>query len=283
MAIWAIGDIHGCYDSFRELLEKIAFDPSSDTLWLVGDIINRGEDSLKTMEYVYSIRHNVVMILGNHDMSLIGSYYRLKKPSIYTDTLMRSPKIHDYIAWLRQGKFLHIDLNHRHAIAHAGISPEFDLGMAINYAKVIETKLQSASVKDWLTEMFSTSVYAFNPNANQSDREKYILGAFTRMRFCYSNGKLNFKQKGKPNPLLIEQKGLKPWFACPTRRTIELKIILGHWSTLGYYDDGNVVSLDTGCVWGGSLSAYRVDSVRHEIVWVKCKGNLDPLSDEMEQ
>jgi len=280
MAIWAIGDVHGCYSSFRVLLEKIEFDPDKDILWLVGDIINRGEDSLKTMEYIYSIRHSVVMILGNHDISLIGAYYGLKKPSIYMEPILKSKKVHEYIEWLRYQKFLHIDLEHRHCVAHAGISPEFDLGMAINYARVIETKLRGKGAKDWLQEMHSSGVYKFESNAKKSDREKYFLGSFTRMRFCYSDSKLDFKQKGKPNPLVIEQKGLKPWFASDSRRSIELKIIFGHWSTLGYYDDGNVVCLDTGCVWGGELTAYRVDSQDNEVVAVKCKGNLDPLAVE---
>jgi bis(5'-nucleosyl)-tetraphosphatase (symmetrical) len=279
MAIWAVGDIHGCYSSFRKLLETIAFDPQNDTLWLVGDIINRGEDSLKSIEYIYSIRQSVVMILGNHDISLIAAYYGIKKPSIYMEPILRSCKVHEYIHWLRFSKFLHIDLEHRHCVAHAGVSPEFDLGMAINYAKMIETKLRGKGAKDWLKEMHTNGVYTFNPNAKESDREKYILGAFTRMRFCSSDSKLDFKQKGKPNPLVIEQKGLKPWFASDSRRRVELKIIFGHWSTLGYYDDGNVVCLDTGCVWGGGLMAYRVDSDTNETVRVECEGNLDPLSE----
>lgn len=278
MAIWAIGDIHGCYSSFMELLEKIQFNPQEDKLWLVGDIINRGEDSLKTMEYIYSIRESVVMILGNHDMSLISAYYGLKKPSIYMESILDSPKADAYITWLRHSKFLHIDLENRHCVAHAGISPEFDLGMAINYAKMVEEKLQSSGVRDWLKMMHTNGVYKFDPNASENDRHKYILGAFTRMRFCYSDSKLDFKQKGKPNPLVIEQKGLKPWFASDSRRRIELKIIFGHWSTLGYYDDGNVVCLDNGCVWGGSLLAYRVDSKENEVVSIKCQGNLDPLA-----
>jgi len=278
MAIWAIGDIHGCYGSFMELIKKIEFDPKKDTLWLVGDIINRGEDSLSTFEYIYNIRESVVMILGNHDISLIASYYGLKKPSSYMEPILKSPKVHEFIDWLRFQKFLHIDLEHRHCVAHAGISPEFDLGMAINYAKMIETNLQGSGAKDWLKEMSSNGVYKFEANTKKSDREKYILGAFTRMRFCYSDSKLDFKQKGKPNPLVIEQKGLKPWFASDTRRWVELKIIFGHWSTLGYYDDGNVVCLDTGCVWGGKLTAYRVDSDKHTIVDIECEGNLDPLA-----
>ncbi len=269
MAVWAIGDIQGCYKPFRKLLKKISFDPNKDRLWIAGDLVNRGEGSLETLEYLYSIRKNVEIVVGNHDITLIAAYYGIKKSNSTLDPILSSPNAKKLIQWLRGQKFLHVDYQLGYCMAHAGISPEFDLGMAIRYAKRVEEKLQKNDAEVWLKKMFKNGIDRFNRESSKTDIDRYIISAFTRMRFCYKDHRLDFKQKGAPTQALRE-KGLKPWFESENRKDIELKIIFGHWSTLGFYEDENVLALDTGCVWGGTLTAARIDGDEVEIVSVEC-------------
>ncbi len=270
MAVWAIGDIQGCYSAFMQLLEEIAFDPKKDRLWLVGDLVNRGEGSLETLEYIYNIRESVEVVLGNHDISLIAAYYGLKKSNPTIDPILNSPRAAELIEWLRHQKFLHTDFQLGYCMAHAGISPEFDLGMAMMYAKRIEEKLQSEEAAAWLKKMFKSGINRFNRDSSKIDIDRYIVSAFTRMRFCYKDHRLDFDQKGPPTDELRE-KGLKPWFECENRQDIDLKIVFGHWSTLGFYQDEHVLALDTGCVWGGKMTAARLDVEIPEIVSVSCE------------
>ncbi len=269
MSVWAIGDIQGCYGSFMELLKKIEFNPKNDRLWIAGDLVNRGEGSLETLEYLYGIKESVDIILGNHDITLIEAYYGIKKSNPTIDPILKSPHAKILIDWLRGQNFLHVDYQLGYCMAHAGISPEFDLGMALRYAKRIEEKLQKDTAATWLKSMLKEGVDRFNRKASFIDIDKYIISSFTRMRYCYGDYRLDFKQKGTPTDNL-RAKGLKPWFECVNRKEIDLKIIFGHWSTLGFYHDENVLSLDTGCLWGGKLTAARIDSKEIEIVQVEC-------------
>ncbi len=269
MAVWAIGDIQGCYRSFRELLTKISFDPIRDKLWIAGDLVNRGEGSLETLEYLYSIRESVEIVLGNHDITLIAAFYGIKKSNSTIDPILNSPHAKKLIDWLREQKFLHVDHQLGYCMSHAGISPEFDLGMAIRYAKRIEEKLQNDHAEVWLEKMFKSGIDRFNRESSKTDIDRYIVSAFTRMRFCYKDHRLDFDQKGAPTQALRE-KGLKPWFECENRKDIHMKIIFGHWSTLGLYQDENVLALDTGCLWDGTLTAARIDEDEVEVISVEC-------------
>ena len=269
MAVWAIGDIQGCYKSLRALLEKIDFNPTQDKLWIAGDLVNRGEGSLETLEYLYSIKESVEIVLGNHDITLIAAYYGIKKSNPSIDPILESPEATKLIDWLREQKFLHVDYQLGYCMAHAGISPEFDLGMALSHAQRVEEKLQGDDVEVWLKQMFKSGVDRFNRDASLIDIDRYIVSAFTRMRFCYGDHRLDFDQKGPPTDEL-RVKGLKPWFECENRKDIDLRIIIGHWSTLGLYEDEHVLALDTGCLWGGKLTAARIDSDEVEIVSIDC-------------
>lgn len=269
MAVWAIGDIQGCYDSLRALLEKIDFDTQRDEIWFAGDLVNRGEGSLETLEYLYSIKDNVKIVLGNHDITLIAAYYGIKKSNPTIDPILESPDAKKLIDWLREQKFLHVDYDLGYCMAHAGVSPEFDLGMAMMYAKRVEEKLQSEHASVWLEQMFTQGERRFDRDASLIDMDRYIVSAFTRMRFCYGDHRLDFDQKGPPTDE-VKAKGLKPWFECNERKDIHLRIIFGHWSTLGFYEDDHVMALDTGCLWGGKLTAARIDSDEVEIVSVDC-------------
>ncbi len=272
MAVWAIGDIQGCNNSLQQLLIKIDFDPSKDKLWIAGDLVNRGKQSLEVLEYLYKIRESVTIVLGNHDITLIAAYYGVKKSNESLDPILESPNANKLINWLRNQKFLHVDYALGYCMSHAGISPEFDLGMALEYAKRVEEHLQRDDAKIWLKQMFKHGIERFNRDASAIDIDRYIVSSFIRMRFCYKDHRLDFEQKGEPTELLNEQ-GLKPWFECENRKDIHMKIIFGHWSTLGYYQDENVLSLDTGCLWGGELTAARIDKDEVEIVSVSCNNS----------
>ena len=269
MAIWAIGDIQGCYRSFKALLAKIEFDPNKDRLWIAGDLVNRGEGSLETLEYLYSIRESVQIVLGNHDLLLIAAYYGIKKSNPTIDPILSSPHAKMLIDWLRRQKILHVDHDLGYCMAHAGISPDFDLDTTIRYAKRMEKKLKKDDADVWLKKMFEGGVDSFNEEAKKKERDRYSLSAFTRMRFCDRDHRLDFVQKGSPSEAL-RKKGLIPWFKSEKRKPIVLKIIFGHWSTLGFYEDENVLALDTGCLWGGSLSAARIDVDEPVLVLVEC-------------
>lgn len=269
MAVWAIGDIQGCNDSLQKLLKKIDFTPYKDTLWIAGDLVNRGPQSLEVLEYLYSIKESVVIVLGNHDIALIAAYYGIKKSNESIEPVLSSPNASKLIHWLCEQKFLHVDYSLGYCMSHAGISPEFDLGMALEYAKRIEDNLKRNDVEIWLKQMFRHSVERFDRNASTIDIDRYILSSFIRMRFCYMDHRLDFDQKGAPTEAL-RRKGLKPWFECQNRKEIHLKIIFGHWSTLGLYRDEKVLALDTGCLWGGELTAAKIDSDEIEIVSVSC-------------
>ena len=269
--VWAIGDIQGCYKHLRALLDKIEFDPKRDKLWIAGDLVNRGEDSLETLRYLYKIRKSIVVVLGNHDIALIAAYIGLKKSNSSIDPIMNAPDAPKLIKWLRLQKFFYIDDDLGYCMSHAGISPQFDLKMAIDSAKKIEKKLHSDAYGGWIASMFEKGMDHFDVTASEIEKERYILSSFIRMRFCYDDGRLEFKQKGAPDPLLVEQRGLKPWFVCPVRKKIKSKIIFGHWSTLGYYNDSEVCCLDTGCVWDGVMTAMRLDGKKEEVVQVKCE------------
>ncbi len=270
MAVWAVGDIQGCFDALKALLEKIDFNPEEDELWVAGDLVNRGDKSLETLNYLYSIRDSIKVVLGNHDIALIAAYAGVKKSNETIQPILDAPNASKLIHWLRHQPFLHWDFKLGYCMAHAGISPEFDFGMARTHAKRIEQKLQGRNYKSWLKHMFKKSANSFDAKASSLEIEKYILSSFTAMRFCEDDGRLDFNQKGKPTEYKSIGKGLKPWFACPTRRSTTLKIVFGHWSTLGYYQDSNVLALDTGCLWGKALTVARLDTKEPIIVQFKC-------------
>ncbi len=269
MAVWAIGDIQGCNDPLQELLKKISFNSKKDTLWIAGDLVNRGKQSLEVLEYLYSIKQSVVIVLGNHDIALIAAYYGIKKSNKSIDSILKSPNAKKLIDWLCQQKFLHVDYNLGYCMSHAGISPEFDLGMALEYSKRVEERLKGNDVKIWLKKMFKHSVERFERDASHIDIDRYILSSFIRMRYCYKDHRLDFEQKGQPTDEL-RAKGLKPWFESSDRKEIHLKIIFGHWSTLGFYNNEHVLSLDTGCLWGKELTAACIDSKELKVVSVDC-------------
>ncbi len=269
--VWAIGDIQGCYTPFMRLLEKLEFDPAKDRLWIAGDLVNRGEGSLEVLEYLYSIKDSIRIVLGNHDISLIAVYLGIKKSNPSLDPILKSDKADELIGWLREQPFVHHNSSLGYVMVHAGIPPEFDLDMALYFSKRLQSKIQSSNAARWLSKKMLGGVHSLS----DGKKNRFAINAFTRMRYCDSQGRLDFDQKGKPSKKTYEA-GLVPWFEYKDRKKIEPKIIFGHWSTLGYIENDDVICLDTGCIWQGKLTAKRIDIPDGKIVQVKCPEGIKP-------
>ncbi|WP_457607515.1 symmetrical bis(5'-nucleosyl)-tetraphosphatase [Nitratifractor sp.] len=274
--IWGIGDIQGCYDPFMRLLENIGFDPARDELWLVGDLVNRGKKSREVLEWVYEHRRSVRVVLGNHDIALLAVWWGLKKSNPTLDPILEDPRAEEWMEWLRSRPFVHLDAKLGWVMAHAGIPPEFGLGTALHYNRILQRRLQSEGAAEWLAKMMKGSEDHFDPLGNDLQHERYMLAGFIRMRYCrLEDCRLDFKQKGTPTPEL-RQKGLVPWFECPGRKRLEEKILFGHWSTLGYFENDEVCCLDSGCLWQKEMTAKRLDGEGGEVVRMACPEGIKP-------
>jgi bis(5'-nucleosyl)-tetraphosphatase (symmetrical) len=260
MRRFAIGDIQGCYQSLQSLLEKIKFNPQQDQLWLVGDLINRGPDSLATLRYLYSIRHAIKIVLGNHDLHFIAAHYGLrKKGKLDTlDELLAAPDCQLFVDWLSQQPLVYHDKQSHIAMVHAGIPPQWSLAQALNFSAEVESALKGNQRQEFLSAMYGNTPAIWSSDLKGTDRLRVITNYFTRMRFCSAEGELELQTKedaaGAPE-------GLAPWFSHTHRKTANEKIIFGHWAALqGKVTLPNLYALDTGCVWGGSLTAMDLSS-----------------------
>ncbi|MCL4121675.1 UNVERIFIED_CONTAM: hypothetical protein GTU68_035208 [Idotea baltica] len=271
MAIYAIGDVQGCYDSLQYLLDKIDFSPEKDQIWFVGDLVNRGKKSLKTVKFVKNLGNSAVTVLGNHDVSLIAMHYGVIPVSPSLKKFMKSKKREELIDWLRNRPVFHIDESLKMCMAHAGISPQWTLEQATSLAKEIEIPLRGESTGHWLKEVYGNKPNLWRDDLESYDRHRYIINAFMRMRYCnVKDGSLDFKLNGVPKIKKPGSTKQVPWFLLNERQHIPLRIIFGHWSSLGYYHDDNVTSIDTGCVWGRQLTAVRIDEEAMPLVCQTC-------------
>lgn len=261
MATYAVGDLQGCLEPLQCLLEQVAFDPARDRLWLVGDLVNRGPQSLETLRYLYSIRDSLVCVLGNHDLHLLAAWRnieRLKKSDTLRE-ILEAPDCEELLQWLRQQKLMHYDEVRHVALVHAGIAPQWSLKKALKCAAEVEEALRD----DNRFEPFLDGMYGNDPAKWDSDlkgvtRLRVITNYFTRMRFCTSEGKLDLKSK---EGLDTAPAGYAPWFSHKERKTRDLKIIFGHWAALeGRSNEPGIFALDSGCVWGGAMTLLNVDS-----------------------
>ena len=284
MAVYAIGDIQGCFDALQLLLDTVGFSPSRDTLWFAGDLVNRGDKSLETLRFVRDLGASSVCVLGNHDLSLLALAEGHTKASNHTmQDVLAAPDREDLFAWLRRLPLLHHDGELGFTLVHAGLPPQWDLETAARCAREVEEVLRDeGSCRAFLAEMFGNKPKKWDPDLKGADRYRFIINCLTRMRYCTPEGRLNFADKG---PVGTQKKGYLPWFAVPERRSRGEKIIFGHWSSLdGETGVPGVFALDTGCLWGGRLSALRLD-FPPEIIEIGCeqicsdpgpKKNLDP-------
>ena len=261
MAVYAVGDLQGCLQPLKCLLERVNFNPAVDRLWLVGDLVNRGPESLETLRFLYSIRDSLVCVLGNHDLHLLAAWHnieRLKKNDTLRE-ILQAPDAGELLDWLRRQKLLHYDEQRGVVLVHAGIPPQWTLGKALEHASEVEEALRDDNrLKLYLDGMYGNEPNKWSKNLSGVTRLRVITNYFTRMRFCTSEGKLDLKGKEGAD---TAPPGYKPWFAHKGRRSRHVKIIFGHWAALeGRCNEPDVIALDTGCVWGGAMTLYNVDS-----------------------
>lgn len=277
MATYVIGDIQGCYPQLEQLLAKIQFDAAQDELWSVGDLVNRGPDSLNTLRFFKALGKRAKVVLGNHDMHLLavahGNRERYKPHKDTLEAILKAEDRDELMAWLRQQAFLHYDAQHKVAMIHAGLPPQWDLATAQGCANELESLLRSKKAKAFLQAMYGLDDKVWSPELTGLSRLRFINSCFTRLRYCNAKGKLQMKNKNIPTDLNGTEE-VMPWFAHPQRASRDTTIVFGHWATLGYYSGNNVYGLDSGCLWGGRLSALRLED--RQLFQVQCPQMQNP-------
>jgi bis(5'-nucleosyl)-tetraphosphatase (symmetrical) len=261
MATYAVGDLQGCLQPLRCLLQRVAFDPAKDRLWLVGDLVNRGPESLATLRFVYSLRDAVTCVLGNHDLHLLAAAHnieRLKKADTLREILEALDR-EELLDWLRRQKLLHYDSDRDIALVHAGIPPQWSLDKALSRAAEVEEALRDDSrLPLFLDGMYGNEPAKWSGELQGVTRLRVITNYFTRMRFCTADGALDLKSK---EGLDSAPRGYAPWFSHANRKTRGQKIVFGHWAALeGRCSEPGLFALDTGCVWGGAMTLLNIDS-----------------------
>ncbi len=274
MATYAIGDLQGCYESLLALLEKIHFDKTKDTLWFAGDLVNRGPDSLSCLRFVKSLGDSAITVLGNHDLHLLAIAAEHKKNNDKgIKKILKAEDSLDLLHWLRTRPLIHHDKKLAYTMVHAGVYPKWSLKKALSYADELQQVLASDNFIDFIHNMYGNKPAKWKKSLADWDRLRFICNAFTRMRYCYDNGKLDFNRNDTPQ---VEASDLVPWFDVPERKMKNEKILFGHWSTLGLLKRNDVYALDTGCVWGGNLTALRIDSEEPEYISINCQSEANP-------
>ena len=258
MAVYAIGDLQGCLTPLRRLLDKLNFDPVTDRLWFVGDLVNRGPESLETLRYVQALGAAAITVLGNHDLHMIAISQGLRRQTSKDnlDDILGAPDRDELFDWIRHKPLLHHDVALNFTMVHAGFSPGWDLLTAQQCAHEVEAVLAGDDYTDFIRVMYGDEPDYWQSEAEGYNRWRYIINCFTRLRFCDARGRLALKAKGTPQ----DHPKLVPWFEVPGRRNADVRIVFGHWSTLGRYNGNNVYCLDSGCVWGGEMTAMRLDA-----------------------
>ncbi|MBS0192993.1 MAG: symmetrical bis(5'-nucleosyl)-tetraphosphatase [Proteobacteria bacterium] len=258
MTTWAIGDLQGCCDATQRLLDKIRFDPACDRLWFVGDLVNRGGQSLETLRLVHSLSIHSTVVLGNHDLSLLAIAQRReadqRKVNPDLQSILFAPDREALLGWLASLGLVYVDRTAGWCMLHAGLMPKWTIEIAERRAREVEARLHGPERDKLLRNMYGDKP-AWSPRLKGIERDRAIINVFTRLRYCTPHGRIAFDIKGAPG---AQPPGLYPWFAVPGMAPRTLRIVCGHWSTLGLMFAGGVHAIDTGCVWGGSLTALEL-------------------------
>ena len=272
MATYVVGDIQGCLQPLKCLLKRVQFNPDRDVLWSVGDIVNRGPKCLKTLRWFYERRDNIVMVLGNHDLHLLAVAAGARKParSDTLDKILAAEDRNTLIEWLHHRPLIHQEYGY--TMVHAGIPPQWSVEEAAGYAREVEQVLQSPNCVDFLRDMYGNEPAVWSDDLTGTARLRVITNYLTRMRYCTKKGKLDLFSKGpSPDPQALKAAGINKvsaWFSHQQRKSANDKILFGHWASLqGHTDTPNAIGLDTGCVWGGSLSLYALETG----TWTRCR------------
>lgn len=268
MATYAIGDLQGCFTPFQRLLDLIRFDPAHDKLWLVGDIVNRGPDSLALLRYVKQSSDRIVTVLGNHDLHLlmVASGIAQCQPNDTLQPILDAPDREELIHWLRHQKLLHRE--NSYVMVHAGLLPSWTIDQAAALAQEVENALRQDDYPTQFAQIYGNEPNHWQDTLTGHARLRVIINAMTRMRVCTVDGRMNFAFKGNLQSIPL---GYLPWFNVPQRASRHHTVISGHWSALGLYVSDHFIALDSGCVWGGRLSAIRLED--RAIFQLPCAGS----------
>lgn len=275
MAVYAIGDVQGCFDALRALLDKLRYDPAADTLWFTGDLVNRGPQSLEVLRLLASLP-KLHTVLGNHDLHLlaVASGLPVRKNDTFDDVL-NAPDRDALLDWLRTRPLLVHDEQLGYTLVHAGLLPQWDLATARGLAAEAEHAIAGSAHSALFAHMYGDTPDQWRDDLIGWGRLRVIINAFTRLRYCDAQGRMNLHAKGRPG---TQPPHLLPWFEVPGRKTRSARLVFGHWSTLGVCAHDGVVALDSGCLWGGSLTAARLDMDTPTFTAVPCAQRMAPLS-----
>jgi bis(5'-nucleosyl)-tetraphosphatase (symmetrical) len=278
VAIYAIGDIQGCYDELIQLLGKINYKDDTDRLWFTGDIVNRGPKSLQTLRMIRAMGANATVVLGNHDLHLLATAYGHLKPGRKDtlDDILEAPDREELLEWLRFRPLIHADNELGVVMVHAGLHPDWSIDKALSLAHEVESILRSDKHISFYKHMYGDKPRTWSDNLDSWARLRFITNVLTRMRYCDKTGRISMKPKGAPG---TQPRGLHPWFDITTRHSKDKPIIFGHWSTLALLNDypyKNVYPLDTGCLWGGRLMAMRIDKKPFTRISIDCPESQKP-------
>lgn len=256
MAIYAIGDVQGCYTSLQALLKKLSWSAQRDQLWFAGDLINRGEGSLETLRFVMELGQQAVMVLGNHELHFLCVAHGKQKsrPRDTLQPLLDAPDREQLVQFLRRQPLLHSA--HGHTMVHAGLLPQWTIEQAHSLAREAEAALQSDQYHDFLDQLYGNQPDHWQEDLTGIDRLRTVVNAMTRMRICTAQGQMEFTHRGELETI---PQGFMPWFRVPGRVTVNDNILFGHWSALGLLMEPHLMCLDSGCLWGRQLSAVRLD------------------------
>ena len=267
MAIYAIGDIQGCFSALQRVTDKFGFNPPQDSLWFVGDLVNRGPESLAVLRWVKALGPSAVVVLGNHDLHLLAAaegVRAVRREDTFQDVL-EAPDREALLDWLKQQRLLYREKDF--VLVHAGLLPQWTTADAEGLATEVEQVLRGAQYKTLLREMYGSSPAQWSPDLTGMARYRVIINALTRLRFCTPEGEIDLMQKGPPE---TAPQGFSPWFALANRRSRDAVIVSGHWAALGLRMADNFLALDSGCVWGHQLSAVRLED--RKLYQVSCGG-----------
>ena len=273
MATYAIGDIQGCLNELQRLLEHIRFDPAGDRLWFVGDLVNRGPNSRGVLRFIKNLGDCAITVLGNHDLHLLAvaeGHMKYARHDNLQDVIEAEDSA-ELLHWLRHLSLMHHDEQLSISMIHAGLPPQWDLATAQAGAKEVEAVLQGTDYVNFLEHMYGNLPDTWDGNLQGIDRLRFITNSFSRLRYCNIQGQMALDEKG---PLGSQPENYYPWFEIKDRLSRDNTIIFGHWSSLGFVDSNNVYGLDTGCLWGDSLTALRLED--RQTFSIDCPGARKP-------
>ena len=252
MSTYAIGDVQGCFDELQQLLKAFGFQKKEDKLWFVGDLVNRGPKSLEVLRFVRSLGERAITVLGNHDLHLVSEHegFDTARKGDTFDDVLGAPDRKELVDWLRTRPMMHVEGGW--AMVHAGLLPQWTVQKGLLVGREVERALRGAGYREFLKHMYGSKPDEWNEGLARWDRLRVIVNAMTRMRFCTPEGKMDFKAKGVKAP-----DGYQPWFTL--RKSFKEALVFGHWSALGLKVTEKLAALDSGCVWGGKLSALRLE------------------------